>query len=146
MYSLLTPIRYVLNPRLKLATPLESGLLYISPGAGYILGTLIGGRWADHTVKRWMVKRGTRLPEDRLRSSLVFLGILLPGSMLLYGWTVDARLGGIPLPVICMFFQGVAQLAAFPSLNTYILDAMQDKSGQASGNVPYLRRTMRIVH
>lgn len=139
MYSLLTPIRYVLNPRLNLTSPLQSGMLYISPGAGYIVGTLIGGRWADKVVKSWMSKRGIRLPEDRLRSSLLFLGIMLPGSMLLYGWTVDYRLGSIPLPVICMFFQGVAQLAAFPSLNAYILDVMQHQSGQASAS-HYLMR------
>ncbi|KAM5356708.1 hypothetical protein ACJ41O_003354 [Fusarium nematophilum] len=133
MYSLLTPIRIVLNPRLNLTSPLQSTMLYIAPGTGYFVGTLIGGRWADRVVKSWMRKRGVRLPEGRLRSSLLFLGVILPGSMLLYGWTVDRRIGSILLPVICMFFQGVAQLAAFPSLNAYILDVMQHKSGQASG-------------
>ncbi|KAF5011280.1 hypothetical protein FDECE_2580 [Fusarium decemcellulare] len=139
MYSLLTPIRIVLNPRLNLTSPLESAMLYIAPGTGYVVGTLIGGRWADWVVRYWMRKRGVRIPEDRLRSSLLFLGIILPGSMLLYGWTVDQRIGSIPLPVICMFFQGVAQLAAFPSLNTYILDVMQHRSGQASAS-HYLMR------
>ncbi|KEY73564.1 hypothetical protein S7711_09824 [Stachybotrys chartarum IBT 7711] len=115
-----------------LTTPLQSGMLYISPGVGYLIGTLIGGRWADRTVLVWATKRGYRLPEDRLRSSLPFLGVLLPGSMLIYGWMVDQRIGGIPVPVICMFLQGLAQLAAFPSLNTYILDVMQDRSGEAS--------------
>lgn len=133
MYTLLTPVRYVLNPRLNLTTPLQSGLLFISPGVGYIVGVQIGGRWADYTVKTWTKKRGYRLPEDRLRSCLGFLGILLPVSMLVYGWMINKRLGGIPVPVICMFFQGVAQLAAFPSLNTYILDVMQHRSGEASG-------------
>jgi MFS family permease len=133
MYSLLTPVRYVLNPRLHLTTPLQSGLLYISPGAGYIIGVQIGGRWADYTVKQWIKKRGYRLPEDRLRSCLPFLGVLLPGSMLVYGWMIDKSIGGIPVSVICMFFQGVAQLAAFASLNAYILDVMQHRSGEASG-------------
>ncbi|KAI2480490.1 multidrug transporter of the major facilitator superfamily [Pyrenophora tritici-repentis] len=36
MYSLLTPIRYVLNPRFGLETPLQSGLFYIAPGCGYL--------------------------------------------------------------------------------------------------------------
>lgn len=78
MYSLLTPVRYVLNPRLNLTTSLQSVMLFISPGAGYIVGTLIGGRWADYTVKTWAKKRGYRLPEDRLRSSLLFIGFILP--------------------------------------------------------------------
>lgn len=39
MYSLLTPIRYVLNPRFNLESPLLSGLFYLAPGLGYLLGT-----------------------------------------------------------------------------------------------------------
>lgn len=135
-YSLLTPIRYVLNPRFHLSTPLQSGLFYLAPGAGYILGTFGGGRWADYVVKSWIIKRdGQRVYEDRLRSCLVFLGIMIPASMLIYGWSVDQAVGGIALPVIFMFFQGVAQSFCFPSLNTYCLDAAQSKSAEAvAGN------------
>lgn len=85
MYSLLTPIRYVLNPRFNLETPLLSGLFYLAPGFGYVFGTFFGGHWADYTVKRWIKKRGTRVPEDRLRSTLPFMGAIIPGSMLVYG-------------------------------------------------------------
>lgn len=35
MYSLLTPIRYVLNPRFGLTSPIQSGLFYLAPGFGY---------------------------------------------------------------------------------------------------------------
>uniref|UniRef100_A0A0B7KAZ4 Major facilitator superfamily (MFS) profile domain-containing protein n=1 Tax=Bionectria ochroleuca TaxID=29856 RepID=A0A0B7KAZ4_BIOOC len=133
MFALLTPLRLILNPRLNLTTPLQSGLLYISPGAGYLVGGFIGGHWADYTVRVWTEKRGYRLPEDRLRGCLPFLGIVLPLSMALYGWMVDRRIGGIPVPVICMFFQGIGQTSAFPSLNGYILDILQDHIGEASG-------------
>jgi MFS family permease len=126
-------VRYVLNPRLHLTTPLQSGLLYISPGVGYIIGVQIGGRWSDCIFKKWIKKRGYRPPEDRLRSCLPFLGLLLPASMVTYGWMIDKRLSGIPVPVIRMFFQGIAQLATFPSLNAYILDVMHHRSGEASG-------------
>ncbi|KAJ0337761.1 hypothetical protein KNSL1_012742 [Colletotrichum chrysophilum] len=140
MYALLTPIRYVLNPRFHLTTPLQSGLLYLIPGAGYLVGSQIGGRWADWTVNKWIQKRGFRLPEDRLRSCLIFLAFMLPGSMVMYGWTLDKRIGGIPLPVVCMFFQGVAQMGAFPSLNSYIFDVIQQsQSGGSSGECPPLR-------
>lgn len=37
MYSLLTPIRYVLNPRFHLTSPIQSGLFYLAPGCGYIV-------------------------------------------------------------------------------------------------------------
>jgi MFS family permease len=124
MYSLLTPIRYVLNPRFGLRTPLQGGLFYLAPGFGYILGTFMGGRWADHTTKKWISIKGHRVSEDRLRSCLPFLGVIMPACVLIYGWTVDQAVGGIPVPVICLFLQGVCQLFCFPSLNTYCLDVV----------------------
>jgi len=115
MYSLLSPIRYVINPRFNLTTPIQSGLFYIAPGCGYFFGTFFGGRWADRTVKRWIKKRnGERVPEDRLRSCLPFLGGVIPGCILIYGWSIEKEVGGVPLPVIVMFLQGVAQLFCFP--------------------------------
>jgi MFS family permease len=133
MYSLLTPIRYVLNPRFDLTSPLQSGLFYIAPGCGYLFGTFFGGRWADHIVKKWIGIRGERVPEDRLRSCLFSMGVIVPGCMLIYGWSVEKRVGGIALPVIMMFLQGVAQLFCFPSLNTYCLDVMQGRSAEVVG-------------
>jgi predicted MFS family arabinose efflux permease len=51
--------------------------------------------------------------------------------MLIYGWSVEEKAGGVPLPVIAMFVQGVGQLFCFPSLNTYCLDVMQSKGRSA---------------
>ncbi|GAB7353396.1 hypothetical protein MBLNU459_g3870t1 [Dothideomycetes sp. NU459] len=131
MYSLLTPIRFVLNPRFHLTSPIQSGLFYIAPGCGYLFGTFFGGRWADYTVRKWIDKRGgERIPEDRLRSCLVALGVVIPGCILIYGWSIEKAKGGIPLPVIVMFLQGVAQLFCFPSLNTYCLDVMKGRSSE----------------
>ncbi|KAI9172387.1 putative transporter AQR1 [Paramyrothecium foliicola] len=133
MYSLLTPIRYVLNPRFELESPLLSGLFYLAPGCGYLAGTFIGGRWADRTVKKWIKKRGgVRVAEDRLRSAVPSLGLLMPGCILVYGWTVDQAVGGIPVPVIAMFLQGVGQLICFPSLNTYCLDVMAGQGAEVA--------------
>lgn len=131
MYSLLTPIRYVLNPRFHLTSPIQSGLFYIAPGCGYLLGTFFGGRWADHIVKKWIRKKGRRVAEDRLRSCYAFIGGVIPACMLIYGWSVEKDVGGVPLPVVAMFVQGVAQLFCFPSLNTYCLDVMQSRGQSA---------------
>ncbi|VUC29947.1 unnamed protein product [Clonostachys rosea] len=133
MYSLMSPIRYVLNPRFNLTTPLQSGLFFLAPGCGYVLGTLVGGQWADYTVKKWIRKRGTRIPEDRLRSSLPFMGFIIPACMLIYGWSVDKEKGGIALPVITMFLQGIAQLFCFPSLNVYCLEVIPGRSSEVIG-------------
>lgn len=125
--QLLTPIRYVLNPRFHLTTPMQSGLFFVAPGCGYLLGTFFGGRASDWVVKRYIAKRNHRVSEDRLRTVLPFLGIVIPACMLIYGWSVEKAVGGIPLPVIAMFLQGVAQLMCFPSLNTYCVDVMQSR-------------------
>jgi MFS family permease len=139
MYSLLTPIRYVLNPRFNLSTPLQGSLFYIAPGCGYLVGTFVGGRYADHFVKKYISIRGHRVAEDRLRSCLYFLGGVMPASMLIYGWSVEKRVGGIALPVIMMFLQGVAQLFCFPSLNTYCLDVMQSRSSEVVAGNYFMR-------
>jgi multidrug resistance protein len=139
MYSLLTPIRYVLNPRFNLTSPLQSGLFYIAPGCGYLLGTFVGGRWADHIVKKYIRIRGERVSEDRLRSCLAFMGVVIPACMLIYGWSIEKRKGGIALPVVMMFLQGVAQLFCFPSLNAYCLDVMQTRRSEVVGKSPFLQ-------
>ncbi|POR34619.1 Putative transporter AQR1 [Tolypocladium paradoxum] len=140
MYSLLTPIRYVLNPRFHLETPLLTGLFYLAPGCGYLLGTFMGGRWADRTVRVWINKRnGVRVPEDRLRSAVPFMGLLMPACILTYGWTVDKAVGGIPVPVIVLFLQGVGQLFCFPSLNTYCLDVMPGQGAEVTAANYFVR-------
>lgn len=133
MYSLLTPIRYVLNPRFGLTTPLQSGLFYIAPGAGYLIGTFFGGRWSDRYVRKYTKIRGQRIPEDRLRAALPAMGIVIPACMVIYGWSIEKKVGGIPLPVIAMVLQGVAQLYTFPSINSYCLDVMQSRSSEVVG-------------
>ncbi|KAL7930815.1 MFS general substrate transporter [Trichoderma chlorosporum] len=140
MYSLLTPIPYVLNPRFHLDSPLLSGLFYLAPGSGYLLGTFMGGRWADRTVKQWIKKRnGVRVPEDRLRSAVPFMAVLMPACILVYGWAVDRAVGGIPVPVIMLFLQGVGQLFCFPSLNTYCLDVMPGRGAEVTAANYFVR-------
>lgn len=146
MFSLLTPIRFVLNPELNLTTPLQSGLLFLAPGAGYILGTQVGGRWADRTAKSWTRRLGYRLQEDRLRSCILTLGILMPGATLLYGWSLDRNIGGISLPTISMALLGFAQTCASPALNVYILDVSQNDSGKASGRFSNVTWNVTFSH
>jgi multidrug resistance protein len=142
-YSLLTPIRYVINPRFNLTSPLQSALFFLPPGAGYLCGTFCGGRWSDFIVNKYIRKRGRRVPEDRLNAAVIIMAFAIPACMIIYGWAVEKEVGGIPLVVIVMFLQGFAQLFCLPSLNTYLIDVLQDK-GQSSVAVAgnYLARFM----
>ncbi|KAF5025162.1 hypothetical protein F66182_2738 [Fusarium sp. NRRL 66182] len=119
-YGLLSSVRRVINPRFNLTSPLSSGLFYLAPGAGFLIGSTLGGKLSDVTVKRCKKKRnGQRVPEDRLNSSLPSVLIVLPLGTLLYGWSVQQRLGGMALPIVSSFVQGVGLMASFGALNTY---------------------------
>lgn len=119
-YGVLTSIRHIINPRFHLTTPLVSGLFYLAPGLGFIMGAILGGRLSDYTVKRYIRKRdGVRLPKDRLNSSLVYILGVLPVSMLLYGWALEKKLGGLALPIVMAFWIGTGLMGAWNALNTY---------------------------
>lgn len=119
-YGLLSSIRHTVNPRFNLTTALISGLFYISPGAGFIVGSLAGGKFSDVSTKNWIAKRGgIRIPKDRLNSGLVPFFLVLPISILLYGWCLEKRFGGLALPIVLAFWIGVGVMSAFNGLNTY---------------------------
>ncbi|KAF9889707.1 hypothetical protein FE257_007013 [Aspergillus nanangensis] len=119
-YGLLTAIRHIINPRFNLTTPLISGLFYLAPGLGFVIGCLVGGRLSDRTVKRYIVKRdGLRLPKDRLNSGILYFFTILPVSMLLFGWCLDKRFGGLVLPIVMACWIGIGLIGAWNGLNTY---------------------------
>ncbi|KAI8682071.1 hypothetical protein NCS55_00461400 [Fusarium keratoplasticum] len=119
-YGLLSSVRRVVNPRFNLNSPLESGLFYLAPGAGFLVGSTLGGKVSDITVRRYIRKRnGQRLPEDRLNASLPFILLVLPLGTLLYGWSVQKRIGSMALPIVGSFIQGTGLMASFSGLNTY---------------------------
>ncbi|KAF6804042.1 major facilitator superfamily transporter [Colletotrichum sojae] len=126
-YGLLSSVRRVINPRFGLTSTLISGLFYLAPGAGFILGSTLGGRLSDHTVKRYIRKRnGLRLPQDRLNASLPAIFVILPAGTLIYGWSVQKELGGMALPIISSFVQGLGLMWSFSGLNTYSAEALPE--------------------
>lgn len=119
-FGLISSVRHIINPRFNLTTPLIAGMIYIAPGIGFIVGSLVGGRFSDRTVKRYIEKRhGLRLPKDRLNCSLIHLLFVLPTSCLLYGWSLDQEFGGLALPIVMAFWIGTGLQAAWNGLNTY---------------------------
>lgn len=87
---------------------------------GFLIGSVMGGKFSDRAVKKWIIKRnGVRLPQDRLNSGLATLFAVLPASTLIYGWTLQEGVGGMPVPIISAFFAGVGLLGSFNGLNTY---------------------------
>ncbi|KAB8277707.1 major facilitator superfamily domain-containing protein [Aspergillus minisclerotigenes] len=126
-FIVLTSIPHIINPRFHFTTPLVSGLFYLAPGGGFVLGSLVGGIVSDRTTKRYIAKRdGIRLPQDRLNGSLpMWLGVM-PVSMVIYGWTLDLEVGGMAVPIISVFFAAGGIVVAFNGLNTYTAEALPE--------------------
>ncbi|CAG8055701.1 unnamed protein product [Penicillium olsonii] len=123
-YAILTSARSIFNPRFNLTSPLVSGLFYLSPGIGFLVGSVVGGKLSDRAVKKWILKRnGVRLPQDRLNSGLATLFGVLPAATLIYGWTLEEEVGGMAVPIIAAFFAGAGLMGAFNALNTYSAEA-----------------------
>ncbi|OKL58650.1 putative MFS transporter [Talaromyces atroroseus] len=93
------------------------GLLYIPSSLGYIVGSVVGGRWMDFVMQRAARKANRRdengkpkvFPEERMQEN-AWLGALLPPAALLwYGWT--AQYGVFWLcPLIANFFTGFGMI------------------------------------
>lgn len=119
-YGLLSSVRHIINPLFHLTEPLYSGLFYLAPGVGFLAGSVAGGHVSDRTVIRYKAKRGgVRLAEDRLNGSLVWAFAVVPLGTLMYGWSVDHKVGGMGLPISSAFIEGFGLMAAFNGLNTY---------------------------
>ncbi|SCV01548.1 LANO_0F12332g1_1 [Lachancea nothofagi CBS 11611] len=140
MYSLLTPIRYVVDPRFDITLPIYGGLFYLAPGIGYLLGSFMGGKLSDYQVKKSIKQRGRRVPEDRLRMTLLFFGFLSPASVIAYGWSIQSRKGGYALPIISMFINGLSQTSIFPTINSYCIDSMASEIGGGAVGGNYMIR------
>ncbi|CAG8383709.1 unnamed protein product [Penicillium salamii] len=133
-YAILTSARSIFNPQFNLTTPLVSGLFYLSPGIGFLFGSVVGGKLSDRAVKKWIIKRdGVRLPQDRLNSGLATLFGVLPAATLIYGWTLEEKVGGMVVPIIAAFFAGVGLMGAFNALNTYSAEAMPKARSETIG-------------
>ncbi|KAL4980864.1 major facilitator superfamily domain-containing protein [Aspergillus desertorum] len=120
----LSSVRIIFNPRFDLTTALVAGLFYLAPGSGFLVGSVLGGRLSDMTVRKFIARRGFRLPQDRLNSGIIMLSLVLPGATLVYAWTLDQDVGGMAVPTIAGFIGGVGLMGSFNGLNTYAAEAL----------------------
>ncbi|TID17808.1 synaptic vesicle transporter [Venturia nashicola] len=132
-YFLLAAPRQILANEFHMTSPLASGLFYIAPAAGFLLGTVVGGRLSDYTVRSWIIERGgLRLPQDRLNGGIPWLFLVIPPASLIYGWGMELgnlshHSGGLAFPIVFVFVIAFGQLAAFACLNTYCAEALPRK-------------------
>lgn len=87
---------------------IKVGLLYLPMALGLILGGLLSGKWSDHIAHKEAVAAARHnptgslfyAPESRLKENAWISIALLPGALLMYGWTVQYGVFWV-VPVSC---------------------------------------------
>lgn len=74
-----------------------------------VVGAPIAGRLSDMIIVRARAKRGTWVPEDRLRASVPAIAVLVPVSLLAFGLTIKFIPGtaGLVVCLVLLFIHGV---------------------------------------
>lgn len=97
LYVLNVSIQYTFERSPYKFSTLIVGLLYLPNSIGYILASLVGGRWMDRIMKR-EAKKANRVaedgkliyrPEDRMRENAWLGALLYPVALIWYGWTAE---------------------------------------------------------
>lgn len=110
------------------------GLLYIPSSMGYVIASILGGRWVDRIMAREAAKAGRYdekgkliyLPEDRMRENAWIAASLLPLAMIWYGWCADKGVFWFAAMVPNFFF-GVATMLIFGAATTMLTEFMPEK-------------------
>ncbi|KAF5970655.1 amidase [Fusarium coicis] len=96
------------------------GLTYLSTGMGYIVSSIVGGRWMDSIMAR-EARKAERydeqenliyLPEDRMKENAWVANTIYPLSLLWFGWTMHYGLQYMA-PISSLFVFGFASMLHF---------------------------------
>lgn len=110
------------------------GLLYIPSSLGYIIASLLGGRWVDHIMAREAARAGryddkgqlVYLPEDRMRENAWVAASMFPLALVWYGWCADKGVFWLAA-VVPNFFFGVATMLIFGAATTMLTEFMPER-------------------
>lgn len=111
------------------------GLLYIPGSLGYLIASVLGGRWIDRIMHREARKAGrydengklVLRPEDRMKENAWIAAVLWPGALIWYGWTVQNGVIWI-VPMIANFFFGVGSMLIFSLSSTMLTEFMPKRA------------------
>lgn len=119
--------------------------LYLGNSLGYLIGSLIGGRWSDRVFVRNAGKHGGQLEaEGRFGINSWVGAIMYPLGILMYGWTIDTGLF-VVVPEIGTFFFGLGMMIAFSTTTTYLIDAVPGRSSSAVAMNNLIRNILAAV-
>ncbi|KAG7665610.1 uncharacterized protein J8A68_000816 [[Candida] subhashii] len=112
------------------------GLLYIPNSVTYIIASMLGGKWNDYLLNKYIKKHGEVVPEARISWNVVVAVILLPIACLIFGWTIEyGEFWLVPLIGTALF--GFATMLLITAVVTYLVDTLPGKgaTGVALNNL-----------
>lgn len=131
---------------------LPVGLLYLAPSTGYMVASMLGGRWIDRIMAR-EARRAARydadgrlvyLPEDRMRENMWLAGTLYPGALIWYGWTAEKGVHWV-VPSIANFAFGVGSMLVFGAVTTMLTEFMPQRSSSGVAINNFVRNIFSCV-
>ncbi|CZT16753.1 related to multidrug resistant protein [Ramularia collo-cygni] len=122
LYLLFTSIPFTFSPRYQFS-PRDTGLLYLAPALGMMLGAFAAGQLGDRTVKRIKALGGTYTPEKRLDPMIIITGSLsMIAGLLLYGWSLHYHIHWISA-LAGLFMFGFGLVLTVASAQTYVVES-----------------------
>ena len=119
------------------------GCLYIFNSTGYLIASVLGGRWVDRIMARAARKAGRvdargklqYRPIDRMRENVWTAAIAMPVSLIWYGWTANYGVYWLA-PMCANFCFGAGSMLLFGSVTTMLTEFMpkQASNGVALNN------------
>jgi len=128
------------------------GLLYIPNSIGYVIASVVGGKWTDYIMHREARAAGRYdshgklvfRPEDRLRENAYLAALIFPGALLWYGWTADKGIIWI-VPCIANFFFGVGSMIIFGAATTMLTEFLPKRSSSGVAVNNFVRNIFSCV-
>lgn len=144
LYLLFTTFTFVFELKYGFSQSVV-GLTYVAIGIGMFFGLGLMGAISDPWMKRLAAKHsgGKVRPEYRL-PPLMYASPCLPIGLFIYGWTAQYGVHWI-VPMIGTFFVGVALIAAFMCINTYLVDTYSRYAASAMAANTLLRSVFGAV-
>lgn len=128
-----------------LKSQLMTRLLYLGNSLGYLVGSIVGGRWSDYIFIRSTTKYGGEPePEGRFGLSTWVAVLLCSLGVVVYGWTIDKGFFVI-VPEIGTFLFGLGLMLGFSTVTTYFIDAVPGRSSSAVAVNTLIRNTLACV-
>ncbi|RJE25040.1 Major Facilitator Superfamily [Aspergillus sclerotialis] len=151
-YLLNISIQHVFSTPPYSWSPVIVGLTYTPSALGYLLGSVLGGRWTDYIMQRAAHKAGRfdkdgkpiLIPEDRIRENALVAGIMYPLALLWWGWTIDKRVFWIA-PLIANFFFGFGCMLITNVTMTMLTEFTPKKSSTGVAVTNLLRNSLACV-